>query len=894
MVGSADDSKLLTVNGGGGSDTMDASLVTTSSNHVTLLGGAGADTVKFAASNLNSGHTVNGGSDGSVDTLAFTTAGTVLTGAFTNVSHIEALQLADGTNNVAIPDALVASADDGQLLTIFGGSGNDTIDLRSVTNASNSFAVHAGNGNDTIDIVPNQITASDSVDGGAGIDTLALLTLGIAFNPALFPASTFDNVSHIETLAVAPRFHATPDTPTIVTLTDALVSSSDDNHRLTISFGGESLDFKNSQKVDGSGVTTATNTLLFTIGGAGTFDLTGGAGADVFRFDNDGRFGGPTLFSTVTMNGGTGPSLDSIVLSYSGTIDPTALVNTSHIEIVTLANLGPNSITLTDAMVGTADDGQLVTVNGSSYADTIDASQVTTAGNHVTLQGGAGTDSFKLAGGNFNSTDTVDGGSDGATDTLTFVGAAALAADAFANTSHIEILRLDSGTNGISLTDGLVGSADDNHLLKVYGNAGSDTIDASAVTTAANTVVFDSGAGNATLAGGAGNDTAIYTSGFLTFDGGGGINTIDMSRFGSAIWYGFNDPSGIEMWTKDNADYSQPGTDRPLANVANALIVIGTAYSDVINGDGSDNAYVYTGGLDTFNGFGGSNTLDLSRLGSAVWYGHNDPSGIEAWTKDNSDIAQPGTWRAIVDTANVQNVIGTAYNDVINGDQNDDTYIYTGGLDTFDGAGGSNTLDLSRMTAAIWYGYNEKTGIEAWTKDNSDIALPGHAWRAIVDTANVQNVVGTVYNDTISGNGGANRFVGGSGADVLTGGGGGDTFAYGGTADSTSAAYDTIVGFDMASDRFDLPGTVTGIDAAVSSGSLSSASVDADLAAAIGASQMASHHAVLFSPTAGSLAGHTFLIVDANGTAGYQAGQDFVFHLNSPANLASLATSDFV
>jgi hypothetical protein len=52
-------------------------------------------------------------------------------------------------------------------------------------------------------------------------------------------------------------------------------------------------------------------------------------------------------------------------------------------------------------------------------------------------------------------------------------------------------------------------------------------------------------------------------------------------------------------------------------------------------------------------------------------------------------------------------------------------------------------------------------------------------------------------------------------------------------------------------------------------------------------------HAVLFTPDGGTLAGHTFLVVDVNGMAGYQAGEDYVFQLESASNLASLSTSNF-
>jgi len=956
LVSSADDSKLLTVNGGAGNDTIDASLVTTSGNHLTLLGGAGTDTFKFTAGNFNSGDTVNGGSDGSIDTLVFATAGTLAASAFANVSHIEALQLADGLNNVTLTDSMVSSADDGRLLTVYGGSGIDTINLSAITTASNSFAIHAGSGGDTIYVVPGELTASDAVDGGAGLDTLYLDDSGSSGGSVLFPASAFANVSHVEMLIIPPRFGSVPASPTIVTLSDALVSSSDNNQTLTIYFEGESLDQKNNQVVDGSGVTSASNSLLFNVAGLGTFNLIGGAGADTFQFSTDTRFGGPTLSSSVTLNGSTGSSLDSILLSYSGAVAASAFGNASHIEVVTLANFGTNSVAIPDALVSTADDGKLLTVNGGAGNDTVDASQVTTAGNHIAFLGGAGADTLTFSPSNFNSTDSFNGGSDSSIDTLAFASPGTIDASVFANISHVEAIRLANGTNSISIPDALVGSADDGHELTIHGGTGNDTVDASAVTSAANGVVFDA------------------DGGYDVFKGGAGTNTLDLSNETSAIWFGHNDPTGIEVWTKDNTDYSQPGTERPLVDSSNVQNVIGTPYSDVITGDTGNNTYTYTGGFDTFSGGGGNDTLDLSRTGHAIWFGYNDPSGIEAWTKDNSDISQSGTWRAIVDTSNVENVIGTPYNDQINGDDNNNTYTYTGGLDTFnggggsdtldlshvsrgiwfghsdpsgieawsfddsndgyvlwsplvdttsvenvigtpfndqvygdnsdntytytggfdifDGGGGTNTIDLSRMTSAIWYGHNDPSGIEAFTKGNSDYSLPGTD-SALVNTTNVQNVIGTAYNDQITGDAGANQITGGGGADLLVGGGGGDTFVYTSTADSTGSGYDTIVGFDTTSDRIDLPGAVTGIDAAISSGSLSSASIDSDLAAAIGSSQMASHHAVLFTPTSGDLAGQNFLIVDANGTAGYQAGQDFVIGLHS-GNLAGLNTGDFI
>ena len=90
-------------------------------------------------------------------------------------------------------------------------------------------------------------------------------------------------------------------------------------------------------------------------------------------------------------------------------------------------------------------------------------------------------------------------------------------------------------------------------------------------------------------------------------------------------------------------------------------------------------------------------------------------------------------------------------------------------------------------------------------------------------------------------------------------------------------------------------GTVTGFDAAVTTGALSTSSFNANLASAIGSTQLAAHHAVEFTPNSGTLAGDHFLIIDMNGIAGYQANADLVILLGShSSNLAHLGSGDFI
>jgi hypothetical protein len=80
----------------------------------------------------------------------------------------------------------------------------------------------------------------------------------------------------------------------------------------------------------------------------------------------------------------------------------------------------------------------------------------------------------------------------------------------------------------------------------------------------------------------------------------------------------------------------------------------------------------------------------------------------------------------------------------------------------------------------------------------------------------------------------------------------------------------------------------------VGSGRLSTGNFDSQLANAIGADELIGSHAVVFKPDDGNLAGHIFVIVDRNGTPGYQAGADHVFELVDPMHLGALSTANFI
>lgn len=158
-------------------------------------------------------------------------------------------------------------------------------------------------------------------------------------------------------------------------------------------------------------------------------------------------------------------------------------------------------------------------------------------------------------------------------------------------------------------------------------------------------------------------------------------------------------------------------------------------------------------------------------------------------------------------------------------------------------------------------------------------------------------MIGGAGADTLEGGTRNDLFFGGAGGDLLRGSGGANAFDYASVSDSTSADFDVIFAFDTEADiispEFNPGVTVAAIDPAVKNGVLSLPTFDTDLEAAIGEAELGAGNAVLFRPKHGMLAQLLFLVVDGNGEAGYQGGEDLVVRLDGATHLAHLSTANF-
>jgi Ca2+-binding RTX toxin-like protein len=127
-------------------------------------------------------------------------------------------------------------------------------------------------------------------------------------------------------------------------------------------------------------------------------------------------------------------------------------------------------------------------------------------------------------------------------------------------------------------------------------------------------------------------------------------------------------------------------------------------------------------------------------------------------------------------------------------------------------------------------------------------------------------ISGGAGNDVLTGGPHADVLDGGAGADILKGGGGKDTFIYTDVSESTKGgSIDTIVGFDFTKDHIEINGA-----------DLTSFSHIDNLA------HLEAHEAGLLQTNKG-----WFLVVDENGTAGYQDGADYMMSLKTPLHIPS-------
>ncbi|SDQ14427.1 calcium-binding protein [Pseudovibrio sp. Tun.PSC04-5.I4] len=206
----------------------------------------------------------------------------------------------------------------------------------------------------------------------------------------------------------------------------------------------------------------------------------------------------------------------------------------------------------------------------------------------------------------------------------------------------------------------------------------------------------------------------------------------------------------------------------------------GTDGDDIIKGGAHGEEFYGGAGADHIDGSAGSDTANYAHSSSAV--------SINMGTNVLVGGAAEGD-----KLVNVENVVGSQFDDTIIGDDGNNALYALNGTDHLEGRGGNDTLNAYGNGADYLDG---GAGVDAvryrWSQSAVTVNLidqTKNAGDAAGDTyISIENIVGSdVYGDHLTGDAGNNRIwgeggddtlVGGAGEDQLYGGDGSDTFAF--------------------------------------------------------------------------------------------------------------------
>jgi Ca2+-binding RTX toxin-like protein len=721
---------------------------------------------------------------------------------------------------------------------LIGGSGDDQL-----TGDDNDNALTGNDGNDTL----SGDAGHDVLDGGAGNDILQ----GDNGDDTLIGGAGTDSLNGGNGIDIADY-----------TGESAAVTADLGTHSASGAGIGTDTFSGIENLVGGSGNDSLTgdsdsNALS---GGAGNDILDGGAGDDQLLGDSgdDTILGGT---GNDGLNGGTGFNTASYLGIGSG------IVVDSTTGMVTGVDAGSDSLINIQQVLGTTSDDRFVSGTGPSTFDG-------NTGDDVFVGGGAGNDTFIGGAGN----DTADYSS---------------------VTSHLEVVT----SPNVTVTGSGVGTDTLGHDVETYiGGSGTDGI--------SGYNLFE------TIYCGDGDDFVTVTQGTHTLYGGAGVDGLSYFPAGNKVTINFI--TGI-VEIKGGLGLDHVNGFENASGSQHSDTFIGDANANVFGGQDGNDVLNGGGGNDSLNGGEGFDTVDYStdtsgvvvNLGTGVadgpTSGHDTLGSIEKLigSSGNDQITGWFVDNVLDGGAGDDDLIDGFGNDTLTGGAGNDRLIGGADNDVLNGGSGIDTADFSSESAVnasllsnsatMASGTDTLIDIESLNGSGFDDALTGNGIANVL-TGNAGNdlITGNAGNDSLLGGDNSDTLIGGAGADLIDGGNDADILIYSGASDSTGGQYDTINGFDADVDHVDTPATVTGVDAWIKTGALSTASFDGDLAAAVNATTLAASHAVLFTANAGTLSGHTFLVVDVNGSAGYQAGQDLVMDLTNGAHLKALSASDFI
>jgi Ca2+-binding RTX toxin-like protein len=686
----------------------------------------------------------------------------------------------------------------------------------------------SGGGDDRI-LLAGQATTG-SIDGGDGLDRLVVTTpeaanlsgIAISHVEALDTGGTtvIATAEQLGGFATIVRSADSPASQVELTLAAAgavdlssrleersvIFTGSDGDDAITTSSGGDTISALNgNDQVWGGGGTDTVyggdgNDVVY--GGDGGDTLDGGDGDDILYGENGadlllGGAGNDVLYGGLvgdnTLRGGPGADIyyidnpqDGINERFGQTVDDGAIDIVYARGSRTLTKYVDNLFLLgSDNSIGTGNEINNVIVGNDG------ANVIFGADGDDTLSGGDGADT--ISGG--NGRDILDGnagrdilkGDAGddlyiLVDNDTIIELAGAGRDTvraaidYVLTDNVEVLLLtgEARSGGGNDQDNEIhGNALDNTL---EGGAGADLLDGGdgldiasyAGSAAAVNVDLGAGVGHGGdaagdqfvsiegLSGSAFDDVLVGDDKANLLNGGAGHDILAGGK-GDDTYVASDDDQIVET-AAEGVDTVVAALSYTLGeNLENLLLGgeasidgFGNALANRIVGNGASNLLVGGAGADTLDGQGGLDTASYATSASGV---EVDLSlGVGKGGDAEGDLLR-----------NIEILIGSAFADILRGDARDNLLIGAGGGDRIFGGDGVDTVDYS-ASAAVKVNLGLAETVRQVGGDANGDMLSG-----------VEQVIGSRFDDWLTGDAAANRLSGGDGNDNLDGGAGADT-----------------------------------------------------------------------------------------------------------------------
>ena len=313
---------------------------------------------------------------------------------------------------------------------------------------------------------------------------------------------------------------------------------------------------------------------------------------------------------------------------------------------------------------------------------------------------------------------------------------------------------------------------------------------------------------------GGGGDDAVY-------GGPGGGNDMLWGEGGhDRIFGGLGDDT---MWGGGGNDLLSggPGDDKSYGGMGSDMIYA------TVGGDGVVNDSVINGDGDT-NDPRATDTVSFDKVKRGVHTGENNELDGDGATPDADDA--PFTLGT--HATNIENIIGSSYDDSLQGDTGDNLIEGGDGADYLNGDGNP---DNDPYGDTVSYENSDRdVTIELKAADTVGIAIGGHAQGDVI--VNFENVIGSRdYGDELRGNDGPNKLWGLGGDDEIEGGAGSDTIEGGAGADELHGGTDdnleadvTAIGGDGSNDTLSYAASDAGVSVNLSVNTVSGGHAEGD------------------------------------------------------------------